>query len=150
MNKAFVREPEFDGRGYCPHCGALGVDVPRETLDTHILPAARQRIGDAAWFCSFARCDVAYFTLLEAVVTTDELHAPVFPKDQLAPICACFGFGRDEVEADIRDGSPQRIRALLNKADSPEADCRRLAADGKCCRGAVQRLYLQLTGQTEQ
>ena len=138
MNKAFVREPEFDGRGYCPHCGALGVDVPRETL------------GDAAWFCSFARCDVAYFTLLEAVVTTDELHAPVYPKDQLAPICACFGFGRDEVEADIRDGSPQRIRALLNKADSPEADCRRQAADGKCCRGAVQRLYLQLTGQTEQ
>ena len=27
MNKAFVREPDFDGRAFCPRCGALGLPV---------------------------------------------------------------------------------------------------------------------------
>ncbi|MAV36449.1 MAG: hypothetical protein CMJ59_13450 [Planctomycetaceae bacterium] len=150
MNKAFVREPEFDGRGYCPRCGALGIAVTSEALDNHISPRARPRIGDSAWFCSFAGCEVAYFTLLETVVEVGQLMAPVYPKDDSAPICACFGFGRVDVEADIRDGAPTRIRALLERTASPQADCQRQAADGRCCRGAVQRLYLQLTGQTEQ
>jgi hypothetical protein len=41
MNKAFVREPDFDGRAFCPRCGALGLPVEHGPLDAHIQPASR-------------------------------------------------------------------------------------------------------------
>lgn len=146
MNKAFVKEPEFDGRAFCPRCGSLGTTVGAEPLDTHVRPAARQRLGDAAWFCDFPRCDVAYFNLFDAVATVDELLGPIYPKQPDAPICPCFGFTLDDVEADVREGTPTRIRALLAKSQSPEAHCQRLAPDGRCCMREVQRLYMKLRG----
>jgi hypothetical protein len=120
--------------------------VTTVTLDTHIRADARPRMGDSAWFCSFARCNVAYFNLFESVVTDEELLAPVYPKDPEAPICSCFGFGLDDVEADVRDGAPTRIRELLAKSRTPEARCQALAADGQCCMREVQRLFMKMRG----
>jgi hypothetical protein len=147
MNKAFIREPDFDGRAFCPRCGALGVPVEHATLDVHIKPEARNKLGDSAWFCGFPRCDVAYFNTFEAFVLVDELNAPVYPKDLNAPICACFGLTYDDVEADAQDEKPLRIRELLAKSKSPEARCAELAADGRCCMPAVQELYMRLKGE---
>jgi hypothetical protein len=113
-------------------------------LDTHIRPESRGKIRDTAWFCGFPRCDVAYFTQFDAVITMDELKAPVYPYDPNAPICACFGLTYDDVEADVRDGTPTRIRELLAKSKSSEANCTMLAADGRCCMSAVQELYMRL------
>jgi hypothetical protein len=144
MNKAFVKEPEFDGRAYCPRCGTLGSPVGHGPLDTHIRAESRNKLGDSGWFCSYTHCDVAYFNLFEAVVTTDELTAPVYPHDFDAPICACFGLTYDDVEADVREGTPTRIRELLAKSKSAEARCEAIAADGRCCMGAVQELYMRL------
>jgi hypothetical protein len=144
MNKAFVREPEDDGRAYCPKCRSLGVEVGCGPLDTHVRPEARAKLRDEAWFCNFPRCDVAYFNQLDAVVTIDELNGPVYPKDVNAPLCPCFGFRYDDVEADVKDGTPTRIRALLAKSKSPEANCRTLAPDGRCCMTVVQELYMKL------
>ena len=149
MNKAFVREPEFDGRAYCPHCGALGVPVSAATLDAHIRDDARTRMGESAWFCSFAGCTAAYFDLFEAVITVDELTGPVYPKDSDATLCACFGFTLEDVEADVRDSAPLRIRELLTKSQSEEARCQVLAADGQCCLREVQRLYMKLRDQLD-
>ncbi|RIK85081.1 MAG: hypothetical protein DCC67_04400 [Planctomycetota bacterium] len=113
MNKAFIREPEFDGRAYCPRCGTLGAPVEHEPLDVHIWPESRTKMGDFAWFCGYFQCEVAYFNRFDAVVLVGELVAPVYPKDLDAPICACFGLGYDDVEADARADSPRRIRELL-------------------------------------
>jgi hypothetical protein len=146
MNKAFVREPEFDGRAYCPQCGSLGLPVEHGPLDRYIRPEARNKLGDTAWFCNFHTCDVAYFNLFEAVVRRDELTAPVYPHDLDAPLCACFGLTYDEVAADVREGAPTRVRELLAKTKSPAARCEQLAADGRCCMAAVQELYLRLRG----
>jgi len=143
MNKAFVREPEFDGRAYCPRCGALGSPVSGPPMDRHIRQEARPRMGDSAWFCSYAPCDVAYFDLFESVVAVDELQQAVYPKDPDAPICACFGFRVESIDADVRDGTPTRIRELLEKSKSPAARCPELAADGQCCLREVQRLYMR-------
>ena len=150
MNKAFVREPDLDGRAYCPRCGTLGVPVGAEPMDAHIRQESRARMHGAAWFCSFARCEVAYFNLLEMVVVMDELKAPIYPNDFDAPICACFGFTYDDVEADVREGEPTRIRQLLDKSKSSEARCQTLAADGQCCMREVQRLYLSLRKQSSE
>ena len=146
MNKAFVREPDFDGKAFCPRCGTLGVPVEHGPLDTHIKETSRSKMGDTAWFCGFGRCEVAYFNLFEAVVMVDELQAPVYPKDLDAPMCACFGFGYDDVQADVREGAPLRIRELLAKSKSSDARCTAMAADGRCCMGAVQELYMRLRG----
>jgi len=145
VNKAFIREPEDDGRAYCPHCKSLGVPLDTSApLDTHIRPGSRAKLRDAAWFCNFPRCDVAYFNQFDAVVLMDELNASVYPYDADAPICACFGFTYDDVEADVREGRPTRIRELLARSKSSEARCSALAPDGRCCMSAVQELYMRL------
>lgn len=145
MNKAFVREPEFDGKAYCPKCGSLGTAVSDPTLDQHVQESLRSRLGDAAWFCSFAKCDIAYFDLFESSLTVNDLQKPVYPKDADAAICACFGFTIEDLEADVTDGAPTRIRELLAKSKSSDANCRVLAADGQCCMREVQRLYMTRT-----
>ena len=143
MNKAFVREPDFDGRAYCPQCGSLGTPVNAATLDAHAQAQFRSQIGDSAWFCEFGACDIAYFDLFDRSIAVSELRSAVYPKDPAAPICACFGFTVDEIEADVRDGTPTRIRQLLAKSQSDNARCPVLAADGRCCMREVQRLYFR-------
>jgi len=144
MNKAFVREPDDDGRAYCPRCGTLGTAVGAGPLDTHIRPASRDKLQDAAWFCGFTNCDVAYFNLFESVVLLEELNAPIYPFDFDAPLCPCFGFTRADVEADADEETPTRIRALLAKSKSDAAHCQTLAPDGQCCMAVVQKLYMKL------
>jgi len=144
MNKAFVREPDVDERGYCPRCGTLGMPVMSGPMDRHIRPETRAKLGDMAWFCGFERCDVAYFNLFEAIVALDELIGSVYPHDLDAPLCACFGFTYDDVDADAREEVPTRIRKLLERSKSPEAQCDTLAVDGQCCMREVQRLYMKL------
>ena len=147
MNKAFVREPDADSRLLCPRCGSPGTEVGNGPLDTHIRAEARSRLSDNAWHCSHPVCEVAYFNLLERVVLTSELRAPVYPSNIDAPICACFGFSYDDVEADVRDGQPTRIRQLLARSRSSEARCQTLAIDGQCCLREVQRLFMKLQSQ---
>lgn len=148
MNKAFVREPDDDGRAFCPRCKTLGAPVNSGPLDTHIRPESRSKMVDAAWFCSFPRCDVAYFNLFGGVVLMDELKAPVYPYDADAPICACFGLTYDDVVADVDDTVPKRIRSVVTRTKAGESQCHVLAADGKSCMGALQELYMRLKSQT--
>jgi hypothetical protein len=144
MNKAFVREPEDTGKAFCPRCGMLGVAVGAGPLDMHVQESSRAGMRDSAWFCPFGQCDVAYFNQWDAVIAVSELKSPVYPKDLDAPMCACFGFTYDDVAADVREGKPTRIRELLAKSRSPEAHCKLLAADGRCCISAVTELYTKL------
>jgi hypothetical protein len=148
VNKAFVREPDDDGRAFCPRCGTLGAPVGGGPLDTHIRPESRAKMLDGAWFCGFHRCDVAYFNQFGAVVQMEELKAPVYPYDANAPICACFGLLYDDVVADVDDGTPTRIRAVLAKSKAGESQCHALAANGRSCMAAVQELYMRLRSQS--
>ncbi len=147
MNKAFVREPDADARVLCPCCGSPGTPVGNGPLTAHVRPDARARLKDSAWCCGHVECDVAYFNMFEATVSVAELMAPVYPYDIDASICACFGFRYDDVEADLQDGQPTRIRQLLAQSQSLEARCQSLALDGQCCMKEVQRLYMKLRNQ---
>ena len=144
MNKAFVREPDADGRVLCPRCGTPGTPVGTGPLDTHIHASVRSRMADSAWYCRHTACEVAYFNMFEQSVLLHELRAPVYPYDIDAPICACFGLMWDDVDADSREDVPWRIRELLTKSKSPEARCKLLAVDGQCCIREVQQLYMKL------
>jgi hypothetical protein len=121
--------------------------VGKGPLDNHIRAESRSRLQDNAWFCSHPGCEVAYFNLFERIVLVSELKASVYPSDPDAPICACFGFSYDDVEADVRDAQPTRIRQLLARSRSSEARCQTLAVDGQCCLREVQRLFMKLQSE---
>ena len=86
MNKAFVREPDADGRVLCPRCGTPGTAVGTGPLDTHIQESVRSRMGDSGWYCRHPACHVAYFNMFEQAVLVSELRSPVYPYDVDAPI----------------------------------------------------------------
>ncbi|HZZ72071.1 MAG TPA: hypothetical protein VFE24_07440 [Pirellulales bacterium] len=143
MNKAFVREPEQSGVAHCPRCGSLGTPVSERTLATHVVSEQIHALGELAFFCPFARCEVAYFDLFERLLTIADLRQPVYPKDAGAPICGCFGLTLDDIDEDLREGAPRRVRALLAKSKSPAADCTAKSASGHCCMPEVQRYYVR-------
>lgn len=120
--------------------------VGRETLDHHIHSDQRTKFADNAWFCDYAKCQVAYFDLYERMVMTDELVRPVYPKDPQAPVCPCFGFTLDDIDEAIDKRSPDSIRELMQQSKTAAAKCRVLAASGQCCLQEVQRLYIRGVG----
>lgn len=143
MNKAFVREPDDTGERYCPKCQSLGEAVGRTTLAAHLPAEALAQISEAAYFCPFPACPVAYFDEYERAIDVGRLLAPVYPKDSEAPLCACFGLTRDDVEEDLRDGSVLRVRAAVEKSKSAQAQCLTKAANGRSCAPEVQRYYFK-------
>ncbi len=143
MNKAFTREPDATGE-YCPRCGSKGESVAHETLAGHVPADRLAGIAVPANFCPSASCAVAYFDGFERTILASELIEPVYPKDPNAPVCACFGLTRDDIELDVREGGVRRTKAALEKAKSPEAQCGKRAANGRSCVGWVQKTTWQL------
>mgnify|MGYP000884128081 CR=1 FL=1 len=142
MNKAFVREPD-QTVDYCPRCGSQGQPVGGATLQAWLPGETSRRVSDPASFCPSPQCEVVYFDAFERVVLTTDLDRPVYPKDPNAPICECFGLTCDDIEQDVREGTVRRVKAILEKANSPEACCIRKAANGRSCVAFVQKYYLQ-------
>jgi len=145
MNKAFVREPDITDV-LCPRCGSAGTTALRAAFEHHVPPEARRSLAATTYFCSTPSCPVAYFDAFEAIVPAEALSHAVYPKDPRAPLCACFGLTIDDVENDIADGTPTRIRELLAKSKTPAAHCDELSATGRSCIPDVQRCYFKLRG----
>lgn len=145
MNKAFIREADPQDP-CCPRCTAAGVEVPSTALTTYLAPQQRQRLAASVYFCPTASCPIAYFDALEASIGADDLLQPAYPKHPEAPICACFGFSHADIELDVAEGVPRRIRELLAKSKSPQARCSERAPTGRCCIPEVQRQYMKLRG----
>jgi hypothetical protein len=145
MNKAFVREPDTTDV-LCPRCGAAGTPVLRAAFETNVPAEARRALAASTYFCATPTCPIAYFDAFEATVLADALNGPVYPKDPRAPLCACFGLTIDDVEYDIAEGTPARIRALLAKSKTADARCEELSPTGRSCIADVQRCYFKLRG----
>lgn len=142
MNKAFVREPDVT-EPYCPTCQSVGEPVRMETVIAQVGEAVAQTLDDSAFFCPAPSCPVVYFNSLERVILASSLLLPRYPKDSTAPLCPCFGLSLDDVEEDIYDGVPKRIRALLAQSNSPEAACLTKSLTGRCCLPEVQKIYFR-------
>jgi Zinc binding domain len=143
MNKAFTREPDETGAKRCPQCDSPGQQVGPETLAAQVGDEARTAIAESAYFCPYARCEVAYFDAFERVVKVDRLKHPIYPKDPTAPLCPCFGLTTEDVEQDVREGVVTRVRELVARTKSPEARCKEMSPTGQSCIAEVQRYYLR-------
>ena len=143
MNKAFVREPEDDGQQHCPSCGSIGIAISEETLEAHLTADARNELGEPSFYCPFPRCSVAYFDVFDRTAPVAALLDAAYPKDPTGPLCRCFGLTIDDVEEDVRAGTVERVRAIVERAKTAEARCHITAPDGRCCVGEVQRYYFR-------
>ena len=142
MNKAFVREPEQTA-DFCPRCGSKGDAVGVGVLKSYLSDEQRRGLKEPVNFCPSSKCGVAYFDGLERVVMASELTHPAYPKDLTAPISACFGLTRQDIELDIEEGVVTRTRAILEKAKSSQARCAQMAANGETCIAYVQKYYME-------
>lgn len=148
MNKAFVRDPD-DTDVRCPLCGAAGESVPESALAAYLAPDIRQRLGSSVYFCQTPTCDAVYFDIVEDFVKSSELLRPCYPKDPDAPLCSCFGLTREDIEQDLAEGTPRRVREVVVKAKTDAARCSETAASGRSCVGQVQKYYLRRWGKLQ-
>ena len=142
MNKAFIREPDQTA-DYCPRCGSKGESVGAETLKSFLTERQIRTLTESANFCPNAKCGVVYFDSFERTILTADIERPVYPKDPTAPICACFGLTEEHIDRDVQAGEKARVKEILEKARSPAARCRQMAANGRPCIAYVQKYYLR-------
>ena len=143
MNKAFCKEPDSSLPPRCPACGGDGVQVGPETLAAHVPPGTAETIAEPAYFCGGDTCPVAYFDLLERTIAASNAHGLPWPKDPAGPLCACHGLTIDDVDRDLAEGVPTRVREVVRKAGEPGAACATTSADGRSCVARVQRYYMK-------
>jgi hypothetical protein len=142
MNKAFLREPDqSDSR--CPACLAIGQSVGAPTLAAQLPGELRRRFADSAWFCRTETCPVVYFDDFGARVERAELPRAVPIKDADAPLCGCFGLTREDIETDVAEGVVTRTKAVVLKAQSPDARCETQSPSGQPCVAEVQSYYVR-------
>jgi hypothetical protein len=143
MNKAFCKEPDAAEPALCPACGREGLAVAIETIRCHADPEAAESLGEPAYFCVTDTCAVAYFDLLERSIAADAARDLFWPKDPAGPLCSCHGLSLDDVDADIADGVPTRLREAVRKAGEPGAPCATRSADGRPCVARLQKYFLR-------
>lgn len=143
MNKAFVNDDDGGSHDRCPKCDSQGVLVGTETLDAFLPAAIRSSMSDSAYYCPTPHCEVVYFDEFERTILHEQIEKPIYPKDPEAPICGCFGLTRDDIEADLREGAPRRVKEIIAKSEGPEAHCASASASGECCVPEVKRYYLR-------
>lgn len=143
MNKAFCKEPDSTLPPRCPACGADGVQVGADTLAAHVPPEAVESLAEPAYFCGTDACPVAYFDLLERTIAAAAACGLFWPKDPAGPLCGCHGLSVDDVDRDLAEGVPTRVREVVRKAGEPGAACGTRSADGRSCVARVQRYYMK-------
>ena len=142
MNKAFLREPEqADAR--CPGCQSVGQVVGPQTLNAQLTPVVRKTLAESGYFCSNVRCEVVYYDDFAGAVSRQAFQQAIPLKDADAPLCACFGVMRSDIEEDVEEGGVTRTRAAVLKAQSDEARCATQAPNGRTCAPELQRYYLR-------
>lgn len=147
MNKAFLREPDQTD-SLCPGCQSVGQTVGPQTLNAHLPPEVRRTLAESAYFCPNSRCRVVYYDDFAGIVTREVMQGPISAKDADAPLCACFGVMRSEIESDVENGVVTRTRAAVLKAQSDQAKCATMAPNGRTCVPELQGHYIRCKQQT--
>ncbi len=112
-------------------------------MSFYLTDEQRRVLAEPANFCPSPQCAVAYFDDFEQFVLATALSRSVYPKDLTAPICACFGLTRQDIERDVDEGVVTRTKTAVEKAKSPDARCAQMAANGRPCIAYVQKYYME-------
>ena len=143
MNKAFCKEPDSTLPPRCPKCGNDGAQVSIQTLLGHVQAQDAESLGEPVYCCTTDSCDIAYFDLLERSIGLAAATHFFWPKDPAGPLCSCHGLTCDDIDLDLAEGTPARLRAVVQQAGLPGAESGIRSADGRSCVGRVQRYYMR-------
>lgn len=123
----------------CPVSGKPGRKVAGVTLDYHLAPAHRGRMGEMAGFCANPDCVAVYFSGT-VTIRKGETLLPITQKDpgDDVLVCYCFGIKRSDIRRDLAasgyTGIPERIRQGIAGG---HCACKKKNPQGTCCLGDV-------------
>lgn len=123
----------------CPACGKPGRKVTGVTLDQHLAPVPRARLGETAGFCANPACEAVYFSAL-ATIRKGETLLPVTQKDpgDDVYVCYCFGFKRSDIRRDLAArGSTDITDRIKRGIAAGRCECEKKNPQGACCLGTV-------------
>lgn len=123
----------------CPACSRPGRPVKSVTLDHHLAPALRARLGSPAGFCPNPACGVVYFSGHKTILKGETLQ-PVTCKDpgDDVHVCYCFNIRRSDIRRDLAArGSTDVINRIRSGIAAGGCSCEKLNPGGACCLGDV-------------
>lgn len=131
----------------CLSCQGPSQPVTLRTLRLMLKPEFFDQVGESQYrFCASPACPVVYFSR-ECCFTSDALRIRVGlkEKDGLIPLCYCFGFNEQDLQAEIQGKGhttiPQRISALTKERMCACEECN---PSGACCLGEVTKAVKRL------
>lgn len=141
-----------DSRQICPHDGSIGQPVQLITLKSLLTPTALEQLDTQAsyHFCSSSGCPVVYISNSGQRFMTTDLKVPVFQKenDTDVPICYCFGWTRQRVQAEIEQtGQSSVLEAIAAHIKAKRCGCDVNNPQGHCCLANVRATVEQRSPQ---
>jgi len=128
----------------CPMNEQVVKPVGRITVESLFKPEIKsQLLPQPYYFCNAPDCDTVYVSALgEHLITKDQLSVRVGIKEQddPIPICYCFNFDRQSIQADFRNkGSTEILKTITARVKAGECQCEVTNPSGTCCLGDVDR-----------
>ncbi len=137
----------------CRQCDARGHSVPRQTLESLLIPEALQRVEAGTYFFDPSPdCDVVYFSNeRESYFTKRDVRIRVGIKESEPPIptCYCFGHTVESARAEIQATGQSTVAAEITKEiQVGHCACEVKNPSGRCCLSevnqAVKKLFSRL------
>jgi len=139
----------------CPMNEQVVKPVGRITVESLVKPEIKSDLlPQPYYFCNAPDCDTVYVSALgDHLITKDQLSVRVGIKEQEdpIPICYCFNYGRQAIQADFRNkGSTEIPRIITARVKAGECQCEMANPSGTCCLGDISRAVKQADAMHQQ
>ena len=131
----------------CLSCQGTSQPVTLRTMLLMLKPEFFDQVGKSQYrFCASPDCLVVYFSRERCFTSCDlRIRVGLKEKDGLIPLCYCFGFNEQDLQAEIKTEGhttiPQRISAFTKER---MCACEERNPSGACCLGEVAKAVKRL------
>lgn len=145
--KPVVELQTLDSQRGCSSCNGQSRPVTLRTMLLMLKPGLFEQVGENQYrFCVSPDCAVVYFSRARSFTTGDlRVRVGLKEKDGLIPLCYCFGFNEQDLQAEIKTEGhtsiPQRIAAFTKER---MCACEERNPSGACCLGEVAKTVKRL------
>ena len=136
----------------CLSCQGPSQPVTLRTMLLMLKPEFFDQVGESQYrFCASPDCPVVYFSRERCFTSGDlRIRVGLKEKDGLIPLCYCFGFNEQDLQAEIKTEGhttiPQRISALTKER---MCACEERNPSGACCLGEVAKAVKRLMKEAQ-
>jgi len=133
----------------CPECKEKGIDVEALTVRHMLKPFVNQDVEDSVYrICMEKACSVVYFDG-ERAFEEGDVRVPVNfklePDERPFPLCYCYGYGKEDVERELRERGETEIPDwIAQRVQNEECACTYKNPKGRCCLGDINAAVEEL------